>query len=121
MPRNFDEERDKDLEFTIRGETFRMRYVRPEVIGEWEDHPPIEKSQEAIAFTNSRIREFIDNSDGSHERWDKLRAREEDPISLGEINELLVWMVEKQSARPTPAPSPSSTGRGRSAASSKDA
>lgn len=119
MARNFDEERQQDLGFIIRGENFTMVMVRPEVIGSWEDQDIPVKSMDAIAFTSDKIKQFISNSDGSHDRWDALRAREEDPISLGELNELLVWMVEVQSARPTRSPSPSSTGRGRTAASSK--
>jgi hypothetical protein len=119
MPRNFDEERQKDLDFIIRGEKFRMKMVRPEVIGAWEDEPTPEKSIDALAYTSNRIKDFIENSDGSHDRWEALRAREDDPISMGELNELLIWMVEVQSARPTRQPSPSSSGRGRTAASSK--
>jgi hypothetical protein len=119
MPRNFDDERQQDREFIIRGERFTMIMVRPEVIGAWEDEPTPEKSQDSIAFTSEKVKQFISNSDGSHERWEALRAREEDPVSLGELNELLIWMVQVQSARPTQSPSPSAPGRGRTAASSK--
>ena len=121
MPRNFDEERQFDPEFILRGQTFRMKIVRPEVIAEWEDSPIPDKSVDAIAYIDNKIKQFIENSDGSHERWDTLRQNEEDPVSMGELDELLRWMVETQSARPTKPLSPSAPGRGRTAASSKGA
>lgn len=121
MPRNFDTERNFDPVFIIRGQEFRMKIVRPEVIGEWEDSPVPEKSVDAIKYVDDKIKQFIENSDGSHERWDAIRADDADPISLGEMDELLRWMVEIQSDRPTAQPSPSAPGRGRSAASSKGA
>jgi hypothetical protein len=119
MPRNFDEERQFDPVFIIRGESFRMKIVRPEVIAEWEDSPIPEKSVDAIKYIDDKLKQFIENTDGSHERWDALRAKDDDPVSMGELDELLRWMVETQSARPTAAPSPSAPGRGRTAASSK--
>lgn len=121
MPRNFDEERDQDLDFVIRGEKFTVARVRPEVIGEWEDEATPEKSMDAITYTSDKVKGFILNSDGSHERWDAVRKQTDDPVTLGELNELLVWMIQVQSARPTQSPSPSAAGRGRTAASSKGA
>lgn len=121
MPRNFDQELSEDLEFVIAGETFKMKYVRPEVLAAWEDEAAAEKSEGALKQMDDRIKLFLDDSNGAIERWDKLRAREENPISMGQINDLLLWMVEVQSGRPTIPPSPSATGRGRTAASSRGA
>jgi hypothetical protein len=114
MPRDFDAEFAQDLEFTIGGEKFTMRLVRPEVIASWEDEDTPDKSIEALAYTDSKIKLFLDQN-GSAERWDALRAREENPITLGQMNELLRWMVEAQSGFPTPQPAPSTPGRGRTA------
>jgi len=119
MPRNFDEERKQDLEFVIRGEKFTMKVVRPEVIAAWEDDETPTKSIEALEYTDDKIKLFLANSDGSHDRWDALRKREEDPVSMGELNEILTWMIGVQSARPTAQPSSSAPGRGRTVRSSK--
>lgn len=119
MPRNFDAERYEDLEFVVAGENFKMKYVRPEVLASWEDEITAEKSEDALKQMDARIKLFLDDSNGAIERWDKLRAREDNPVSMGQINDILLWMVEVQSGRPTILPSPSASGRGKTAASSK--
>jgi hypothetical protein len=118
MPRDFDQEFSQDLEFKIAGESFKMRYVRPEVLASWEDESVSEKSEDAIKKIDERIKLFLDQSNGSGERWDSLRVREENPVTMGQLNAVLMWMVEVQSGRPTPPPSPSAPGRGKTAASS---
>jgi hypothetical protein len=118
-PRNFDQDLSEDLEFIVAGETFKMKYVRPEVLAAWEDEEVADKSETALRQMDERIKLFLDNSNGAIERWDTLRAREDNPVSMGQINDLLLWMVEVQSGRPTTPPSPSVTGRGKTAASSK--
>lgn len=119
MPRDFDQDLSQDLEFKIGGEVFKMKYVRPEVLASWEDEQAADKSTDALEQMDSRIKLFLDASNGALERWDTLRDREDNPVSMGQINDLLLWMVEVQSGRPTIQPSPSVTGRGRTAASSK--
>jgi hypothetical protein len=119
MPRNFDQELSEDLDFIVGGETFKMKYVRPEVLAAWEDEEAADKSEGALKQMDERIKLFLDDSNGALERWDKLRAREDNPVSMGQINDLLLWMVEVQSGRPTIQPSPSVAGRGRTAVSSK--
>jgi len=118
-PRDFDQDLSEDLAFVIGGESFKMKYVRPEVLAAWEDEEVVQKSEEALKQMDDRIKLFLDNSNGALERWDALRARDDNPVSMGQINDLLLWMVEVQSGRPTIPPSPSATGRGKTAASSK--
>lgn len=119
MPKNFDEILEKDLEFTIGGETFKMRYVRPEVLAAWEDEPIDEKSVDMLKRQDQRIMMFLNGDDGSRDRYMKLREREENAIPMVQVNELLQWMIEVQTSRPTITPSPSASGRGRTAATSK--
>jgi hypothetical protein len=118
--RDFDQELEKDLSFKIRGETFTMRYVRPEVLQSWENEN-IEGANEADALKvlDERVLFFLDQNGDNAERWKALRARESDPVTLGQLTGLIEWMVEVQSGRPTIPPSPSASGRGRTAASSK--
>lgn len=118
-PRNFDEDLSEDLEFVVGGETFKMKYVRPEVLAAWEDEETSEKSEGALKQMDARIKLFLDGTNGAHKRWDDIRARDDNPVSMGQINDILLWMVEVQSGRPTIQPSPSVIGRGKTVASSK--
>lgn len=124
--KNFDELRESDLEFVLGGETFRMKYVRPEVLAEWEDEeePETETAAERIERVDNRIIGFLDsssNGDGkdSVTRYRELRAREENPVSLGQLRAVVVWMMETQTARPTEQPSALAGGRGKTAATSR--
>jgi len=120
MHRDFDQEFvAEDLSFTIGGETFKMSYARPEVLAAWEDEDIPDKSVDALALNDARIKQFLDSSNGAGERWDALRAREENPVTMGQINALLMWMVEVQAGRPTIPPSPSDSGPGKTKPSSK--
>lgn len=118
--RDFDQDLEQDLSFKIRGETFKMRYVRPEILQSWESEN-IEGAAEADALKilDERIVFFLDQNGDSSARWEALRKRDDDPVTLGQLTELVTWMVEVQSGRPTTAPSPSASGRGKTAASSR--
>lgn len=119
MPKNFDELLEQDLEFTIGGETFKMRYVRPEVLAAWEDESIDQKSDELLKRQDERIMMFLAGGAEDHKRWMALRERDENAVPMVQVNELLRWMVEVQTSRPTITPSPSAGGRGRTAATSK--
>jgi hypothetical protein len=62
---------------------------------------------------------FISNDE--HARWKDLRARDDKPVTIAQLNAILLWLMEEQTGRPTVQPSPSAPGRGRTAATSKDA
>ena len=55
------------------------------------------------------------------EKWKKLRADENKPVTIAQMNALLTWLMEEQTGRPTEAPSPSAPGRGSTGTSSKGA
>lgn len=118
--KNFDELLSEERTFVVRGETFRWRDVRPEVltamgsaIGDDTDPNNIWKAQD------EQILLFIHDED--HDKWKALREREEDPVTVRQFNAILEWLVSEQTDRPTPTPSPSASGRGRTAASSRGA
>lgn len=119
--RNFDEILEQDLEFQIGGEKFKMRYVRPEILAMWEDEPIDEKSADLLKRQDERIIAMLNGDDGSAKRWQDLRAREDSALPMVQLNELLRWMIEVQTSRPTNTPSPSVSGRGRTAPTSKAA
>lgn len=118
--RNFDQQQEGDLTFQVAGETFTMQNVRPEVLASWEDAPIPESAADALKIVDERILLFIDNGNGQHDRWKKLRESEDTVVTMGQLRSVLEWMVEVQSALPTQQPSPSVAGRGRTATSSSD-
>jgi hypothetical protein len=119
--RNFDEILEQDLEFQIGGEQFKMRYVRPEVLAVWEDEPIDEKSADLLKRQDDRIMVMLNGDDDSRERWLAMRNREDKALPMVQLNELLRWMIEVQTSRPTNTPLPSASGRGKTAATSRGA
>lgn len=119
--RNFDDLLEEDLSFQVRGEHLKMRYVRPEVLAAWEDDPIDEKSIDLLKRQDERIMLMLNGDDGSAKRWQELRAREENALPMVQLNELLRWMIEVQTSRPTNSPSPSVAGRGKTAPTSRAA
>jgi hypothetical protein len=114
--RDFDEVKP-ELEFKIGGEEFTARRVRPEVLATFEVNVPDDSAQ-AIVLLDERIGAFL-ASDEDRERYKTLRCREEDPVTIGQLNALLEWMLEASSDLPTQQPSLSAVGPGATAASSK--
>lgn len=114
--RNFDEVLEDNLVFTIRGETFTLRDVRPEVIAAWEDEENATTAAEGLKMLDDKIRTLLAEED--RPRWDELRGREDAPVNLRQLKALVEWIVEVQSDRPTPPPSSSADGRGRREATS---
>ena len=116
--KNFDTEvLVEDLSFQVGGETFTMRYVRPEVLAAWEDEDIETKSEDLLKKQDERIKQFLGDEEQGV-KWDKLRTREDNAVPMVQVNEILRWMVEVQTSRPTTPPSPSVPGRGRTARSS---
>ena len=112
---------NEDMAFEVCGEKFTMKTVRPEVLALWEDEETPESAVKALELVDQRILAFLDNGNGQHDRWKELREREDNPVTIGQMNTILTWLMEEQTGRPTEQPSPSAPGRGRTAASSKAA
>jgi hypothetical protein len=110
-----------ERQFKVQDEVFTWRFVRPEeqtelagiLLAEDRDNDP---AQQWVRM-DRQIMLFLEEED--HERWRTLRARSENPVTIGQLIDIVGWLVEVQSDRPTEQPSPSSPGRGKTAASSK--
>lgn len=116
----------KDREFTINGYVFKWHDVRPEVLTELGQTLTAESANGAADDPNAawkiadqQILLFIDEE--QHERWQELRARDQDPVTIGQLNAIVQWLMEEQTGLPTEQSSSSGTGRGRTATSSKGA
>lgn len=119
MSKNFDEMLPQDREFTVGGETFHWRDVRPEVLTSFEpsrngDTPDDDNA--AWRLMDDQILLFIEPAE--HDKWAELRARDEKPVTIAQLNAILLWLMQEQTGRPTQAPSPSGSGRTKTAASS---
>jgi hypothetical protein len=109
----------KERQFKVQDETFTWRDVRPEVLTEFEVNTNGDDPNAVWDLMDRQILLFLDEE--QHGRWKELRAREKEPVTIGQINAVLTWLMEEQTGRPTEQPSPSAPGRGKIAASSKGA
>ena len=119
--KNFDEMLPTDREFTVGGETYHWRDVRPEVLTSFEPSTNGSEPDENAAWRlmDDQILLFIAKEEA--DRWRELRARDDNPVTIAQLNAILLWLMEEQTGRPTVPPSPSAAGRGRTAATSKAA
>ncbi len=120
MSKNFDEMLPTDREFTVGGETFHWRDVRPEVLTSFEpsrngDSPDDDNA--AWRLMDDQILLFIEPAEA--DRWREVRARDTQPVTIAQLNAILLWLMEEQTGRPTQAPSPSASGRTKTSATSK--
>ena len=121
MSKNFDELLAEDRTFEVRGEKFEYVDVRPEVLSAFQPEEEEEgKEPDTNAIWRSiddQILLFLPTSD--HDRWRELRAREDKPVTVTQLNAVLTWLVEEQTDRPSQTPSPSASGAGKTARTSK--
>lgn len=116
--KNFDEQRalrgKGNRKFQIGGEVFTRRSsVRPEAVAGWEE---IGKrgsemgSEEVLETMDQVICNLIEPGpqNRDHKKWRKIRSREEDPITLDDMIELITWITEDMTGRPTQQSEPSS-------------
>jgi hypothetical protein len=115
--KNFDEMLATDREFTVGGETFHWRDVRPEVLTSFEPSENGSDANAAWRLMDDQILLFIAADEA--DRWRELRARDDSPVTIAQLNAILLWLMEEQTGRPTVPPSPSAVGRGQTAATSK--
>lgn len=110
--KNFDEQRalrvQEDRGFQIGGEQFiRRASVRPEATEPWENVNLETSHRDTLASLDETVTNLIEpgEKNEAHKRWMKLRTREEDAITLGDLLELMQWLVAEQTGRPTEPPS----------------
>jgi hypothetical protein len=117
--KDFDELLAKDRQFKVQEQVFTWRDVRPEVLSAFEVEVNGDDPNAVWDLIDKQILLFLPEAD--QERWKELRKREDSPVTIGQMNGVLTWLMEEQTGRPTEPPSPSAPGRGRTAASSKGA
>ena len=111
----------EDMTFEVCGEMFKMRLVKPEVLATLQDNETPETNMKALEIMDAQIEAFLDNTNGQIERYREMRKRDDNSPSQGQLQDILLWMIEVQTTRPTNQPSPSGRGRGAPATTSKAA
>ena len=126
---DFDQERQARVArlrtFRIGGEQFTVRAsVRPEALLDWESVGGDTSAEETLRVIDSTILALVENENGqagAHERWQALRTREDDAVSLEDLLDVMAWLMEQQTGRPTVQPSDSSTKPEQAGTNSTDA
>ena len=119
MPKDFNELLAQDRQFKVQDQTFTWRDVRPEVLTAFEVDTNGNDPNAVWDLMDRQIILFLPTDE--HERWAELRKREDEPVTIGQMNAILTWLMEEQTGRPTEQPSPSGAGPGKTARSSKAA
>lgn len=128
MPKNFDEKRAAraafmDRNFILGGEEFTMRAaVRPEALVAYESLDASADISTTLGIIDGLIIAFLEPGPGgdAHSRYRQIRERDEDPISVEDLQELVEWMMEVYTARPTEQPGESSESPGTTGTLSTD-
>lgn len=118
--KNFDEAREarlkEDRSFQIGGEVFvRKVGIRPEALAPYENLATDTPATEALATIDMIVLDMIEDGGEGQDacaRYKAVRAREENPITLGDMTDLVEWLVESATGRPTSPPSGSTRGPG---------
>lgn len=105
--------------FKLGGETFVIRAaIRPDVLAGYDDIGDDTSTVETLRILDDLLVNLIEPDFGNNgggidatDRYLALRERTEDPIELTDILDVVNWVVEVYTARPTGKPSDSGTGR----------
>jgi hypothetical protein len=126
--KNFDTERRErnakheaqlgDRSFTLGGETFFYRpIVSYTVLEDLMDTDDLEGTDLVRGLEEGLVSLL---EDGQEERFLAVLHSKTDPMTFHDLNELVKWVTEAQSGRPTLAPSPSMGGDATTSTSSTD-
>jgi hypothetical protein len=122
--KNFDEKRHlrrsltvDDRSFTLGGEIFVAKAsMRPEALTDYDRIDETTSLTETLQIVDGVILKFLEkNPDNAPARYRKIRENEDDPVTVEDLLDLVQWLVEVQTGRPTGrpddfSPGPSETG-----------
>lgn len=117
--KDFNELLAKEREFKVQDQVFAWKDVRPEVLSEFDIDVNGDDPNAVWGLMDRQILLFLPESE--QEKWKELRKDEDKPVTIGQMNAVLTWLMEEQTGRPTEPPSPLEPGRGKTVATSKGA
>jgi hypothetical protein len=112
--KNFDEERvhangAKAVTFELGGEKFTIReYVSAEVLAVF-GRRQVANFGDTMEAYDEFVKECV--VPGDAEKWDKVRAEADPPLTVGAVERVLWWIMDQVTDRPTEASSSSRRGR----------
>jgi hypothetical protein len=116
VTKDFDVERvaeygkKKAATFSLGGEKFTLKTaVSAEVLAEF-GRREVAHYGDALEAYDKFIVACLDNGDGA--KWDKVRKEANPPLTVGQVESVLWWIMDEVADRPTAASSPSRPGRG---------
>lgn len=128
MKKDFDAERRErnalheaqlgDRSFTLGGETFTYRPIVSYTVLESLMNTDDLEGVELVRALEQGMLDLLE--DGQEEKFLKVIHSKTDPWTFQDLNELVKWVTEAQSGRPTLAPLPSTGGDATTSTSSTD-
>lgn len=107
--------------FKLADEVFVLKgAVHPETLETYDAITEETGIGETMRIVDELILAMIESNDDSEGRYRMIRANTDDPVTIEDLQELVQWMVETQTARPTGQPGDSSPGRSRIEMTSTD-
>ena len=95
--------------FSIGGERFTVRpYVSAQVLADF-GRREVANFGDTVEAYDTFVKECVVEGDAA--KWEKVRAEADPPISVGAIEQVVWWLMDKVSGRPTEASSSSRRGR----------
>ena len=93
----------RDRRFKVCGEVFAIRAsIRPEAVASYYELTVETPVLEALPLLDATVKAMIEDGDGeAGRRWDELRARDEDALSLADLWRVVAACFEALTARPT--------------------
>ncbi len=117
MPKNFDIGRkaraktEEDRTFILGGETFVAKDgVHPSALAAYDRITEAAGVMETLSTVDDLILAMVEDRDNAHARYRVVRDNTEDVVSVEDLLELVKWLVELQTGRPTGQPGDSSLG-----------
>lgn len=102
---------EEERTFKIGGETFvALRSVHPSVLSAYDKINKDTGITETLEIVDEVILQMIEDREGAHGNYLKVRANKDDPITVEDLLELVKWLLEAQTDRPTGPPSASASG-----------
>jgi hypothetical protein len=115
MPgKDFDALLPGEREFTVRGKKFHYLDLSPEDV--FSDVEVPKNGSSPWDISDLQILRFLPESE--HEAWRNLRADQESPVTIKQINAVFAWLWEEATGIPLPQAELSPTGAGKTVTSS---
>lgn len=112
---------EEERTFKIAGETFVLKNgVRPEALAGFDEINENSPIADSMGAWDTLFLEMVEDSDDAHERYRQIRSDSVDPLTIEDLEDMVGWMMEQVTGRPTGSPSGSTAGREETGTTSMD-